>query len=452
MGLVRLLEALKEKFVKVDVATWDRNLGNGLDDVLVNENTPDDAVKYISADEFLVMLTTITAREGIKKETEESVNEVTIDEFLGDEIEQEDFEEFEQNPSTVNQQYNFDPNEIMHSWGELATAEFEDIERVMFGLMRGNVGLFIASTNLGKTILALNLALSATVRREFHPLLNQSHTAQRILYIDGEATKPEVYTDVKKMLEAFTPEQVEVVKKNLFLICDAELDDEPLDLVNPEHQEIIKQKALDCKPDLIIVDTLSALMDIEDENDNAKVKKEVMKPLKKLAKQTNSAVLLLHHTGKFNEGFSPAGAYKGRGASAFGALSRTVLTLEKSKSMKNRVVLSSPKAKGDKFKNTVLELHQNSRWFRVVGNTIEASLEKHNGYEQVIKFVITAGRNVKRNEIVDAHNGENGKPFIGASTITNYLSEAVKNSRLHYPRIGYYSAPKNIEAEIPLAE
>ncbi len=120
--------------------------------------------------------------------------------------------------------------------------------------------------------------------------------------------------------------------------------------------------------------------------------------------------------------------------------------------MKNRVVLSSPKAKGDKFENTVLELDQNSRWFRVVDNTSETSLEKHNGYEQVIKFVIMAQRNVKKKEIVLAHNGENGKPFIGASTITSYMSEAIKNGRLVKSRTGYYTAPKNIEGEIPLAE
>ncbi len=276
------------------------------------------------------MLASYSIEDETKVEANEVADEVLIDVPTENETEQEDFEgvESELNPIEVTQEYNFDENEIMHSWGELDAAEFEDVERVIYGLMRGNVGLMVASTNLGKTTLALNLALSATGRREFYPLLNQSHTVRRILYIDGEATMPELQTDIRKMSEIFTPQQTESTKKNLFLICDAELDYEPLDLVKPEHQKIIKQKALACRPDLIIVDTLSALMDIEDENDNAKVKKEVMKPLRKLAKQTNSAILLLHHTGKFNEGFSPTGAYKGRGASAFGALSRTVWTLE----------------------------------------------------------------------------------------------------------------------------
>ncbi|MDQ3750415.1 MAG: AAA family ATPase [Acidobacteriota bacterium] len=446
LALGRLLDTLKEKYVEVYVATWDRSLGKGLDDILVNKDTPDNAVKYILAKEFQDNLASVMI--------EESTDEILVTESFGDEIEQDDFEESEQNSLDVNQEYDFNENEIMHSWGELATVEFEDTERVMFGLMRGNLGLFVASTNLGKTTLALNLALSATAGNEFYPLLNQTHTARKILYIDGEATKPELQTDIRKMLEVFTPQQVESVKKNLFLICDEELDDEPLDLVNPEHQEIIKQKALACNPDLIIVDTLSALMDIEDENDNAKVKKEVMKPLKKLAKQTNSAILLLHHTGKYNEGFSPTGAYKGRGASAFGGLSRSVFTLEKGKLKGNKVKLSCPKVKGDEFNDSILELDQNSRWFKVINDTaIEAPSENQSGYEQVIRFVKMALRDVKRNEIVVAFNGKDGKPFIAPSTITKHLSNAVKEGRLDKSRNGYYSAPKSIEieAEIPLA-
>lgn len=441
LALGRLLDALKVRKVKVDVAVWDSIFGKGIDDVLLNENFPDGAVKYIPAQEFQANI----ASNEIKKEAKETTDEIPIAESLETETRQEGFEqEFEQTSKEVNQE-DFRENPIMYSWDEFSKLDFEDLERVIFGLVRGNVGLVVASTNLGKTTLALNLALSATAKTEFLPLLNQSHTARKILYIDGEATKAELYTDINKMQEVFAPEQVESVKKNLFLICDEELDDELLDLVNPEHRKVIERKALACNPDLIIVDTLSALMDIEDENDNAKVKKEVMKPLKKLAKQTNSAVLLLHHTGKYNEGISTVGAYKGRGASAFGGLSRTVLNLEKSKSKENRVILSSPKVKGEEFSKTVLELDKNSRWFRVVGEVAqEKEIEK---YEQVIEFVRQAQRPVKRKEIKK-------EVQISAPTLTRNLNRAVKNGDLIQPKFGYYSVPNYREPnqEIPIGE
>lgn len=454
-GLLNLLEAVKEKFVKVYVATWDRSLGKGIDDVITNENyNKEKDIKYIPANEFWDTLHSFTVKEDVTEEVNQSTSEVLSNESLKVETHQEVFEEFEQKDFTeelvqlvseVNQDYEREEDDILYSWGELSKLDFDNAERVVFGLMRGNMGMMVASTNIGKTTLALNLALSATAGKDFYPLLNQNHTARKILYIDGEATKAEFQSDVKKMLERFTTEQVKSVDKNLFVICDEELDGEPLDLVNESHFELIKQNALSCKPDLIIVDTLSALMEIEDENDNAKVKKEVIKPLKKLAKLTNSAVLLLHHTGKYNEGSSPVGAYKGRGASAFGALSRAVITLEKSKSNKNRVDLSSPKSKGDKFDKTVLELDVNSRWFRVVGEV--AQTKKLSNYEQVIEFVKDAGRPVKRKGIEQSLN-------IPVSSLTGLLSEALKNGDLIQPDYGYYSIPdfREPNQEIPLAE
>lgn len=330
----------------------------------------------------------------------------------------------------------------MYSWNEFSKLDFGEVKKVFFGLVPGNVGLMVASTNLGKTTLALNLALSASASREFRPLLNESNTAQRILYIDGEATKAELQSDISKMLEVFTPEQVQSVKKNLFIICDEELDDEPLDLVNQSHYDLVKNRALACKPDLIIVDTLSALMDIEDENDNAKVKKEVMKPLKSLAKQTNSAVLLLHHTGKYNEGFSTNGAYKGRGASAFGALSRLVFSLEKGKLIGSKVKLSCPKVKGEKFNDTVLELDVNSRWFTPISEVApEKSIEK---YEQVIEFVREAGKPVKRKTIEEAFD-------IPTSSLTRLLSDATENGDLINPKYSYYSVPNDCEPNNKMA-
>jgi hypothetical protein len=449
LALFRLLDGLKERNIKVEVALWDLSQGKGLDDVLVNEAFTEDSVKYIPADEFQAMVSSIVVEEEEATGAIEPVDEVMNDELISDEdfieaqelaFEQVDFD-LGQEPE---QELEREDKPIMYSYGEFSELEVEDVEKVIFGLVRGGIGLMVASTNVGKTTLALNLSLSATGRREFNPLLNNSHQARRVLYIDGEATKAELQTDIAKMLEVFTTEQVESVKDNLFLICDEELDDEALDLVNEEHFNLIKEKALACKPDLIIVDTLSALMDLEDENDNAKVKKEVIKPLRKLARQTNSGVLFLHHSGKFNEGFSNSNkAYSGRGAS-LGASSRIVMVLEKSDSVDNGVKLSCSKVKGKKFSDSILELDAYSRWFKFIAND---KPEKVSNYEKVIEFVINFGNPVKRQDIVNALAN-----VMSDKAVDRHLKKAFEVGRLNKTDYGFYSAPMNLESELSLAE
>ena len=364
-ALIRLLEELKDSVVKVLVTVWDESLGKGLDDVQKNENYQENDVQYIPVEEFLE---TIGGSGG--NELPPPVKIETDDE---------------------------DNNAFVYRWDEYSRLNFSNIDRVIFGLVRGNVGLVVAPTNIGKTTYCLNLALSATAQREFKPIFNEQHSVKKVLYVDGEATKAELQADIKKMLIAFDEKERESVSKNLFLICDEELDCEPLDLVNPEHIGKIQDAALNSNADLIIIDTLAALMDVTDENDNAVVKKEVMKPLRNLARKTNTAVLLLHHSGKYYEG-APQGVNRGRGASTIPALSRAVFTLELDSSAHNRVILSCQKVKGEKFQKTLLELNPESRWFSASAITPKES-ESENRYKQVVNFVCKAGKAVQRAEI-----------------------------------------------------
>lgn len=435
-GLLSLVDALKERFVKVEVATWDRSLGKGLDDVWANKDIKDDVIEYFSANEFLDIFLTDNAENVIEE-----------DFFI--KTSQNEFEQNElaETSMIVNEVTRVKSDSLGFSWREFSAIKFPSSERVIFGLGRGSLGLMIASTNIGKTTLILNLALSVASNRDFYPLLTEHHKAKRVLYIDGEATQAELQADLITMTKVFSPQENESVKDNLHIICDAEMTDgEPLDLVISQHLEAVKSEALAFNPDLIIVDTMSALMNVEDENDNALVKKHIIQPLKQLAKQTNSAILLLHHTGKYNEGLSPTGAYKGRGASTFGALSRVVFNMEKGKHKENRIVLSSPKVKGEKFPDTTLDLNINSRWFQVVNNAPTQDKPISN-YEQVIDFVRKAGEPVKREVI------ESGLK-ISTSTLTRLLNQAVDDGDLIYPKYGFYSVPDYQEPnqEMPIAE
>jgi hypothetical protein len=445
-ALLAIMDALYEHSVSVFVATWDMALGKGLDDVLVNSNSSVNDIKYIPAEDFLNMLNGVeieNSDETFSQETEKTEQEQDI-------VTGEDETEY----SVLDEEFVKETSDTFGiTWADFSRIKFDNPEKVMLGLSRGNIGELVASTNIGKTTLMLNLAISACSNRPFEPLLNEQSVPKRIMYVDGEATKAELQADLKKMLETCSPAQKELLRKNLCLICDEELNDEPLDLVNPAHLQRVLEKALSFQPDLIVVDTLSALANMEDENDNAKVKKEVIQPLKTLARKSNSAVLILHHTGKFNEGSPQAtDAYKGRGASAFGALSRVVLNLKEVRNSNGKVALSCSKVKGERFENVVMELDQSIRWFKVInGEDAQNLAETETNYNKVIQIVRDHHRNeVKRKTILETLVG-NGVT-ISSTTLTRILEQAVKDGDLIQPKFGHYSIPTNPDNGVALAE
>jgi RecA-family ATPase len=251
------------------------------------------------------------------------------------------------------------------------------------------------------------------------------------MLIDGESTQPELKADLKLMMRDWMPQERALVEENLFIVCDEEIDDEPLNLSDPKHVAAIKESALRFKPDLIIVDTLSALFMLRDENSNAELKRVVMQPLKKLAKDANAVVWLLHHIGKQNEdGKASVGAYLGRGGSVIGGLSRAVTTLKQDANDRERVIFSVEKAKGYRLEPVLMKLDHEARWF--VPTNEPVPVEPTN-YELVISTVKSFGREVKRKEI-DAVL----KDKMSEQTITRHLSTAVARGDLRSEKYGHY--------------
>jgi hypothetical protein len=332
--------------------------------------------------------------------------------------------------------------ELGLSWRELSKREFTNTEKVLFGLMRGNVGTMFAVTNLGKTTLALNICLSMAAGRTFEPFVKGSRGGRRVMVIDGESTQPELQADLQHMMRNWSQQERELVGENLHIICDQEINDEPLNLSNPSHMTAVIERANRFQPDLIVVDTLSALFTLRSENDNAEIKNIVMQPLKKLAKDANAAVWLLHHIGKQNEdGQTTVGAYSGRGGSNIGALARTVVLLKPDKHDPERVVFSIPKAKGFRLEPLLLRLDTDARWFIT---SKETPLPEPTKYEMVVSTVKSCGRLMKRKEIDAALTGRMSKP-----TITRQLEQAVSREDLVKTKYGFYCAPELADLSEP---
>ena len=243
------------------------------------------------------------------------------------------------------------------SWRDFSSQEYEEAEKVIFELEHGEVGMLVAATNIGKTTLALNTALMLAAGGEFAPLVEKKEGGRRVLVIDGESRRGRLQRDIQRMLKDWNSDEIALVDKNFHVMCDSAIGEEPLNLSNERHVRKIIAEAKSLKPDLIIIDTLSALFSLRSENDNAEVADRVMKPLASVAKETGAAVLLIHHIGKQSED-AQAGvaAYRGRGASATGTFARLVLVMNQDKIDRDRVVLTCAKSKGRRFEDTSLKL------------------------------------------------------------------------------------------------
>src|SRR5689334_24556379 len=103
------------------------------------------------------------------------------------------------------------------------------------------------------------------------------------------------------MVQNLSDECRKLAEQNFIPLVDYVPDDEPLNLSNEDHLLFVINYAKEKAADLIVIDTVSAAFDLLDENSNAEVKRYVMRPLKRLAREANAAVVFCHHTSKPHE-------------------------------------------------------------------------------------------------------------------------------------------------------
>jgi hypothetical protein len=182
------------------------------------------------------------------------------------------------------------------------------------------------------------------------------------------------------------------INDNLLLMIDAYIDDEPLNLSRSKHFDYLVRTAKQQRIDLLIVDTAASAFELLDENNNAEVTRRVMNPMRRLAREANCAVLFSHHAGKGSEQTSETAAYRGRGASAWGALSRSVFTLERDAARgADYVKLTCVKSKCETFESVLLRLNRETRWFEACDEKPAAAWATLSAAD-VAEFIATRGR------------------------------------------------------------
>ena len=316
-------------------------------------------------------------------------------------------------------------------WGELCELKLERRETILHEVERGEIVMCPAITNRGKTTYWRNGGLSLACGREFAPIVGAGQP-RPVLYLDFETRIYRARADINKMLGSLSQEQRALVSQNFHLIADCRIQERPLTLSSPRHLEIVEAEARRVKADVIILDTLTAAFEIEDENNNAEAAR-VMKKLTGLAQRLACVIVFLHHIGKPKQenGGTVQAVHRARGASAYSGFSHAIFSMVPDPVMRERNTLECSKVKGERFEDTIINLNLQTRWFESAG----VAVKQPSQYEQMIG--IFNGQPMKRAEILKA------LPAIPRGTVDRLLEDAVKSEDLIKLDRGTYRKPDN---------
>lgn len=198
------------------------------------------------------------------------------------------------------------------------------IDYVLPGLEAGTLGLIVGAGAVGKTFLALELAMSISLGRslpklddEFWVPGKQGSTA----LVLGEDSFNQLNNRLFDIAEYFSMTQHERMQLDREMVVSS-LVGRPMELINTTRDGIVETTFVDymmhiCSGRRIVfIDPMARLHDA-DENDNTAITK-LFVVLSRIARLTNCAIVLLHHFGKGDR----EGANAARGASAISTSAR----------------------------------------------------------------------------------------------------------------------------------
>lgn len=235
------------------------------------------------------------------------------------------------------------------SLGELFELDIPKREHLITPWMRqGESVMVYAAPGVGKTLFAMSLALAVAGGGI---LLNtwQAGTPRKVLYIDGEMPMDDIKERARLLLPSAGGSS-EAASGNLHIMARQHqaADAWFIDLAQEASQRHIIEQATRDGIELVILDNLSTLATIEDEN-AASAFNDTIKFLLKM-KQAGIACLLVHHAGKASASY--------RGSSKIATTFEAIIQLTQASSREDdacdttRFVLSWEKYRGRRDEST----------------------------------------------------------------------------------------------------
>lgn len=198
-------------------------------------------------------------------------------------------------------------------------AQSEGFESIVAGLINRKEFIILSATaKTGKSMLAINMGIGVACGLDF---LGMPTIKGKVLYLQTEVSPSQLTERISKMSAQLNDDFQRDFKENLY-ICD--------DSIRLDQQEGLKSliKAIQEKqPSLVILDPFYTLH--RKKEDSSDEMAPILSSIKKIAKEQDCAVLLIHHQGKKNDHSSGQVGHSHRGSSSFGDVPDASLSLSK---------------------------------------------------------------------------------------------------------------------------
>jgi len=238
---------------------------------------------------------------------------------------------------------------------------------IMPWLKEGESAMIYAQAGVGKSMFTLSMALSIAGGGEVMGW--KSPKPYRVLFVDGEMHIDDIQSRSKMLMETVEGLDTETAKENLMVLARQYQDAHANfpDLADEDGRDYLIKYIREQKPDLVILDNLSTLATIEDENSAGQFS-DVIKFLMRL-KQLDTACILVHHSNK--------GASSYRGSTKLATTFEVILGLEQLNNTKAQhgtaFTLKWDKYRGERDGRTTIK----DMWLNTTGQDDESPTWEH---------------------------------------------------------------------------
>ena len=188
-------------------------------------------------------------------------------------------------------------------WKDMENRDYPKRKVLVSNLLHDREAVMLYSpTGVGKTWLSLSIALIAAGKGRLEILDWANDDPQPVCYVDGEMLEEDIQERIKLLIPSLGVD-LEELRKNFFFVSrvsqpdtiedflSLDLDRHQLDLLN-----WIKRHSADNSHPIVILDNLSNLVDITDENSAGQMQNFNMMVTK--ARKKGCSMVIVHHTGK----------------------------------------------------------------------------------------------------------------------------------------------------------
>lgn len=185
---------------------------------------------------------------------------------------------------------------------------------------KGFISMIVGDPGIGKSMLVLAIVNFIVTGKDW-PTCKNENKPSNVIWVDTEASQQLLRMRIRKM---------GIDKDRLYIpVIDGDILGQ-VDVMNPEHREVISDMIDNINPALIVLDSLGGA------HTRGENKFEEIAPILKffalIARDKDIAILMTHHLNKGNPGESTeVGLYRIRGSTAIPQFCRSIMAMERLK-------------------------------------------------------------------------------------------------------------------------